>query len=152
MPQLSEHQLLKSNSLVLRFVYDRGASSTVENNEQGAGPDEEEQVKLPELAKGEALKLKEILQGQHFTQPPPRFNEASMIKTLEELGIGRPSTYSATVATIVDRKYVEKQGKTLIPTALGKQVNLLLVEHFGSIVDVGFHCTNGARPRSYRRR
>jgi DNA topoisomerase-1 len=120
------------------IVYDRGASSTVENNEQGAGPDEEAPVKLPELAKGEALKLKEILQGQHFTQPPPRFNEASMIKTLEELGIGRPSTYSATVATIVDRKYVEKQGKTLIPTALGKQVNLLLVEHFGSIVDVGF--------------
>jgi DNA topoisomerase-1 len=122
------------------IVYDRGAQSTVENNEQQDvdNPNEEEQIKLPELAKGEALKLKEVHQAQHFTQPPPRFNEASMIKTLEELGIGRPSTYQATVATIVDRKYVEKQGKTLIPTALGKQVNLLLVEHFGAIVDVGF--------------
>ncbi|HEY9755201.1 MAG TPA: type I DNA topoisomerase [Oculatellaceae cyanobacterium] len=120
------------------IVYDRGAQATVENNEQGGAPEEEEQAKLPELAKGEALKHKDILQTQHFTQPPPRFNEASMIKHLEELGIGRPSTYQATVATIVDRKYVERQGKTLIPTALGKQVNLLLCEHFSNIVDVGF--------------
>jgi DNA topoisomerase-1 len=120
------------------IVYDRGAQVTAENNEQGSEPDEEEQAKLPEVSKGETLKHKDLLQAQHFTQPPPRFNEASMIKHLEELGIGRPSTYQATVATIVDRKYVERQGKTLVPTALGKQVNLLLVEHFSSIVDVGF--------------
>ncbi len=94
---------------------------------------------LPEgINKGEELKLKELLQGQHFTQPPPRFNEASLVKTLEELGIGRPSTYAATVNTIVDRKYVEKQNKTLIPTKLGQAVNKLLVEHFGAIIDVGF--------------
>ncbi|CAN5290115.1 type I DNA topoisomerase [soil metagenome] len=111
---------------------DPDSESTVDPNA------EEEALNLPDLNKGEALKLKEILPGQHFTQPPPRFSEASLVKTLEELGIGRPSTYAATVATIVDRKYVEKQQKTLIPTKLGKAVNLLLVEHFGSIVEVGF--------------
>jgi len=99
---------------------------------------EEEAVNLPDLTKGEVLKLKSLNPAQHFTQPPPRYSEASLVKTLEELGIGRPSTYAATVATIVDRKYVEKLNKQLVPTKLGKAVNLLLVEHFGSIVDVGF--------------
>lgn len=99
----------------------------------------EEAGTLPEgLAEDDKLKLKELHQGQHFTQPPPRYNEASLVKTLEELGIGRPSTYAATVNTIVDRKYVEKINKMLVPTKLGKAVNLLLVEHFGNIVDVGF--------------
>lgn len=100
--------------------------------------DEAEATNLPELTKGENLKLKDLNPAQHFTQPPPRYSEASLVKTLEELGIGRPSTYAATVATIVDRKYVEKINKQLVPTKLGKAVNLLLVEHFGSIVDVGF--------------
>jgi DNA topoisomerase I len=127
------------------IVYSHGASSAAEaaaneeNNGNGAeGDQDEQQTKLPEMTKAEILKLKELQSAQHFTQPPPRFNEASLIKTLEELGIGRPSTYSATVNTIVDRKYVEKQGKMLVPTKLGKAVNLLLVEHFGTIVDVGF--------------
>ncbi|MBY0359125.1 MAG: type I DNA topoisomerase [Candidatus Obscuribacterales bacterium] len=93
---------------------------------------------LPELSKGEEVKLKDLDSKQHFTQPPPRFNEASLVKTLEELGIGRPSTYVATVATIVDRKYVERTNKMLIPTKLGRAVNEMLVEHFGNIVDVGF--------------
>jgi DNA topoisomerase-1 len=123
------------------IVYNNGAQSAADATEESPGEGEEkeeEQLKLPELTKGEVLKIKEVQSEQHFTQPPPRFNEASMVKTLEELGIGRPSTYSATVNTIVDRKYVEKQVKTLVPTKLGKAVNLLLVEHFGSIVDVGF--------------
>lgn len=124
------------------IVYDHGARAASEEKEQ-AESDEAvdanvETVRLPELKKGESLNLKEMHKEQHFTQPPPRYNEASLVKTLEELGIGRPSTYAATVATIVDRKYVEKQGKQLAPTQLGKTVNLLLVEHFGSIVDVGF--------------
>jgi DNA topoisomerase I len=111
--------------------------------QDGAAPSDEDGPddlgSLPEqLAKGDKLKLKELHKDQHFTQPPPRFNEASLVKALEELGIGRPSTYAATVNTVVERKYVERQGKTLIPTALGKAVNLVLVEHFGSIVDVGF--------------
>jgi len=104
----------------------------------GSTEPEEEAVNLPDLTKGEVLKCKSLTPGQHFTQPPPRYSEASLVKTLEELGIGRPSTYAATVATIVDRKYVEKLNKQLVPTKLGKAVNLLLVEHFGSIVDVGF--------------
>lgn len=93
---------------------------------------------LPELSKNDSLKLKDLDPKQHFTQPPPRFSEASLVKTLEELGIGRPSTYVATVATIIDRKYVERIQKTLIPTKLGRAVNEMLVEHFGNIVDVGF--------------
>lgn len=125
------------------IVYSHGATSAgeevSESNGNGAEQaQEEEQTKLPELSKGEVLKLKAIKDGQHFTQPPPRYNDASLIKMLEELGISRPSTYQATVATIVDRKYVEKQGKMLVPTKLGKAVNVLLVEHFGTIVDVGF--------------
>jgi DNA topoisomerase I len=105
-------------------------------------PDEEETeetvASLPDLSEGEEVKLKGLDPKQHFTQPPPRFNEASLVKTLEELGIGRPSTYATTVATILDRKYVEKQGKMLVPTKLGKAVNELLVEHFSDIVDVSF--------------
>ena len=93
---------------------------------------------LPELSKGDELKLKDLDPKQHFTQPPPRFSEASLVKTLEELGIGRPSTYVATVATIIDRKYVERVVKTLVPTKLGRAVNEMLVAHFGNIVDVGF--------------
>jgi DNA topoisomerase-1 len=104
----------------------------------GNSDQDEETAHLPDVSKGEALKLKSLNPAQHFTQPPPRYSEASMVKTLEELGIGRPSTYSATIATIVDRKYVERLAKQLVPTKLGKAVNLLLVEHFGSIVDVGF--------------
>jgi DNA topoisomerase-1 len=110
-----------------------------ESNGDGTGEHEQEEAtNLPELTKGESLKLKGVTPAQHFTQPPPRYSEASLVKTLEELGIGRPSTYAATVATIVDRKYVEKTNKQLVPTKLGKAVNLLLVEHFGSIVDVSF--------------
>ncbi len=93
---------------------------------------------LPELSKGDEVKLKQLDPRQHFTQPPPRYTEASLVKMLEELGIGRPSTYATTVATIIDRKYVERQQKMLVPTKLGKAVNEMLVEHFGNIVDVGF--------------
>jgi DNA topoisomerase-1 len=123
------------------IVYGKSAKmgdAESENNGDGNEETGDDQTNLPELSKGEVLKLKSLNPAQHFTQPPPRFSEASLVKTLEELGIGRPSTYQATVATIVDRKYVEKLAKQLVPTKLGKAVNLLLVEHFGSIVDVGF--------------
>ncbi len=123
------------------IVYDRAAkvtqSETDEENGEGEGH-EEETENLPVVKEGEALNLKELVKNQHFTQPPPRYTEATLVKTLEELGIGRPSTYAATVATIIDRKYVERQNKALIPTKLGQAVNLLLVEHFGNIVDVSF--------------
>ena len=110
------------------------------NRESKESDDEDSEATdhLPELHKNDSLKLKQLDPKQHFTQPPPRFSEASLVKTLEELGIGRPSTYVATVATIIDRKYVERQVKTLVPTKLGRAVNDMLVQHFGNIVDVGF--------------
>lgn len=124
------------------IVYDRLSKDVATDSESaqdsGNAEDEDEATNLPELEKGEALKLKELKSDQHFTQPPPRYSEASLVKTLEELGIGRPSTYAATVNTIVDRKYVERVQKALSPTKLGQAVNALLVEHFGNIVDVGF--------------
>jgi DNA topoisomerase-1 len=120
------------------IVYNRPKTNDPDQESTGDHSGDDDMTNLPDLKKGEALKLKAIDPGQHFTQPPPRFSEASLVKTLEELGIGRPSTYAATVATIIDRKYVERLNKQLVPTKLGKAVNLLLVEHFGSIVDIGF--------------
>ncbi|MFM7469631.1 MAG: type I DNA topoisomerase [Vampirovibrionales bacterium] len=93
---------------------------------------------LPELAKGHPCPMRSITSKQHFTEPPPRYNEASLVKVMEELGIGRPSTYAPTIATIQDRGYANKEGKTLIPTELGKTVNKLLVAHFPTIVDTHF--------------
>ena len=75
---------------------------------------------------------------QHFTQPPPRYTEASLVRTLEEKGIGRPSTYSPTISTIINRGYVTREQKRLIPTELGKIVNELMSEHFPEIVDIAF--------------
>lgn len=93
---------------------------------------------IPELNKDDVLNLKKIDPKQHFTQPPPRYSEASLVKTLEELGVGRPSTYAPTIAVIQDRGYVIKEEKSLVPTALGKTVNTLLVKHFPDIVDSNF--------------
>lgn len=103
-----------------------------EEDEESAG------AVLPELEKGAKMTLVEVHPKQHFTEPPPRFNEASLVKTLEELGIGRPSTYAPTIGTVQDRGYVIKEDKALKPTALGRAVNKLLVEHFKDIVDVNF--------------
>jgi DNA topoisomerase-1 len=135
----ASHTDVKFAGFMLVYSRTLKTSETEESPNGDGSEDLEETGTLPEgLKKGEEVKLKELHKNQHFTQPPPRYNEASLVKTLEELGIGRPSTYMPTIATIVDRKYVEKQGKTLLPTKLGQTVNLLLVEHFGSIVDVGF--------------
>jgi len=101
-------------------------------------PTKSEEVILPKLAEKEKLDLIKIISEQHFTQPPARFNEASLIKVLEELGIGRPSTYAPTISTIQDRGYVEKIEKRLHPQEIGIIVNKLLVEHFPKIVDVEF--------------
>lgn len=100
--------------------------------------DDEKESKLPELNEGEELNLLQILPGQHFTEPPPRYNEASLIKALEEHGIGRPSTYAPTIKTILDRLYVRLDGKKFVPTNLGIVVNDVLKKHFGNIVNVEF--------------
>ncbi len=100
--------------------------------------EDEERKPLPELAKGEPLDLLQLLPEQHFTEPPPRYSEATLVKALEERGIGRPSTYAPILATIQERGYVERIEKRLHPTELGILVNDLLVEHFGNVVDVDF--------------
>ncbi|HLU08133.1 MAG TPA: DNA topoisomerase, partial [Oceanobacillus sp.] len=101
--------------------------------------DEDEGRILPELTVGELLDLLELLPAQHFTQPPPRYTEASLVRTLEEYGIGRPSTYAPTVAVIQDREYVVKQDKDrLVPTETGKIVNDLLTKHFTEVMDYQF--------------
>ena len=94
--------------------------------------------KLPELNEGESLLLDRLLPEQKFTQPPSRYTEATLIKAMEEQGIGRPSTYAPTISTIQDRLYVEKDKKFLLPTELGKTVTVLLEEQFNNIVDVAF--------------
>src|SRR5581483_4990529 len=105
---------------------------------EGQDSDEEKEGALPALTKGETLDLIGLLPNQHFTQPPPRYTEASLIKTMEEEGIGRPSTYAPTIATIQERRYVERVQKQLKPTELGRAVNSLLVEQFPNVVDVKF--------------
>lgn len=100
--------------------------------------EEEEGGILPNLKAGETLKINDIKPTQHFTQPPPRYSEATLVKTLEEKGIGRPSTYAAILSTIQDRKYVHKAEGRFSPTELGTVVNDLLVERFPELIDIGF--------------
>ncbi|MCG8642056.1 MAG: type I DNA topoisomerase, partial [Desulfobacterales bacterium] len=97
-----------------------------------------ENQKLPDLNEGDILNLKELKSEQHFTQPPPRYTEASLVKALEENGIGRPSTYAPIVATIQQRGYVTREGKSLLPTELGFIVTDLLISHFPDVTDVEF--------------
>jgi DNA topoisomerase-1 len=100
--------------------------------------DEDSERRLPPLNEREALDLMQLLPVQHFTEPPPRYTEASLVKELERLGIGRPSTYAPTISTVIDRKYVEVKDKKLLPTTLGRVVTDLLVAHFPNIVDYSF--------------
>ncbi|MEW5766955.1 MAG: type I DNA topoisomerase [bacterium] len=102
-----------------------------EKKEEGIGV-------LPPLAKGDILILLKLTPNQHFTQPPPRYNEASLVKTLEEKGIGRPSTYAAIIGVITARDYVKREGGRFYPTELGMLVNDLLVENFPRVLDFGF--------------
>ena len=93
---------------------------------------------LPQVENGDKVDLKELLPEQHFTQPPARYSEATLVKALEENGIGRPSTYAPIMSTVVDRGYVTKEGKYLKPLDVGYVVNDLLVKHFSDIVDINF--------------
>ncbi len=126
-----EH-LFKASGFSVRFDgYTRLYTETQDN-------DEEQGTNLPRLEEGEQLNLKELKPGQHFTQPPPRYTEATLIRELEENGIGRPSTYAPTLSTILQRGYVEREGKALKPTIVGETVTRLMKEQFGKIVDVKF--------------
>ncbi|MBD5117227.1 MAG: type I DNA topoisomerase [Ruminococcaceae bacterium] len=122
----------KSNGYTVKFDgFTRLYTEASESDEENGGA-------LPKLTAGEALTVKELAGNQHFTQPPPRYNEASLIKALEENGIGRPSTYAPTISTILDRHYVEFEQKQLKPTPLGDTITVLLEDHFKHIVDVKF--------------
>lgn len=105
---------------------------------EGTDEAEEKAKMLPTLTSGQPLKLKELLPEQHFTQPPPRYTEATIVKAMEEDGIGRPSTYAPTIATITARGYVAREGKSLYPTELGYIVTDLMKENFSDIVDIEF--------------
>ena len=108
----------------------------VEGNDNGQ--EEEDSTSIPALEVNQEVKKKKLNAKQSFTEPPARYTEASLVKELEAKGIGRPSTYSPTITTILERRYIEKEKKQLVPTELGEVVNKLLTENFGDIVDVEF--------------
>ncbi|BDV44066.1 DNA topoisomerase 1 [Geotalea uraniireducens] len=120
------------------YIEGTDAASDVEEP-KGKGDDKEQ--KLPLLAEGESLDLQKLLPEQHFTQPPPRYTEASLVKTLEEYGIGRPSTYASIMNTLVERKYARLDSKRFFPEDVGMVVNDLLVNHFTRYVDYNFTAT-----------
>ena len=105
---------------------------------EGTDTKEQEVGMLPDLEENQELKKNKINPKQSFTEPPPRYTEATLVKALEEKGIGRPSTYSPTITTILERRYIEKEQKQLVPTELGKVVNKLLTDNFSDIINVEF--------------
>src|SRR5262249_11324968 len=109
-----------------------------EGKDQKDEDDEELKHRLPAVEAGEALKYKGILPEQHFTEPPPRFNEATLVKELESDGVGRPSTYASILSTIQEREYVKKDGGRFVPTELGMVVTDLLLESFNNLFDVRY--------------
>ena len=128
----------KANGQTLKFkgfmtLYVESDDSKVDNKKK-----KEEDAIIPELTINQEVKKQKIDPKQSFTEPPPRYTEASLVKALEEKGIGRPSTYSPTITTILERRYVEKEQKQLVPTELGKIVNKLLVENFPDVINVEF--------------
>lgn len=130
--------LLRATGSILKFPGFLSVFSEMKEETQNGSKEEEKEVELPELKNGEKLPLKDIKKEQHFTQPPPRYTEATLVKELEEKGIGRPSTYATIVSTIQERKYVAKSKGRLYPTPLGIKVNELLVQNFPEIMDVTF--------------
>ena len=105
---------------------------------EGKDEEDEENAPLPKLEKDMLLVLREIAGNQHFTQPPARYTEATLVKAMEESGIGRPSTYAPTISTILSREYIEREGKTLKPTPLGEIITAVMKENFPEIVDIKF--------------
>jgi DNA topoisomerase-1 len=121
--------LLRSSGSIMRF----------DGFLKAYGQQDEKDTLLPEsIAEGDVLSLEDLDEKQHFTQPPPRYTEASLIKELEEKGIGRPSTYAPIISTIQERGYVRMEQRAFVPTELGRDVNDLLVKHYPHILDIGF--------------
>ncbi len=128
----------RASGSVVKFPGFMAVYMEEKSEDQAPGEDENGEAVLPPLAEGEELKLISLEPKQHFTQPPPRFSEALLVKTLEEKGIGRPSTYASIISTIQDRHYVQKVENRFRPTELGVLVNDLLVNHFPVVMDVAF--------------
>jgi DNA topoisomerase-1 len=120
-----------------KTLFDGFAAVYTEGRDDGADEDDAERA-LPALREDEVTTVRDVTPTQHFTEPPPRFTEATLIKALEEHGIGRPSTYAATISTILDRGYVRVEERRLHPELIGEIVTDLLVEHFGDYVDLAF--------------
>lgn len=123
--------LFRANGSVLKYegyLYVYKKNETESDNEE----------KMPEINKEDAIRLEKLLDEQHFTQPPPRFTEAALVKTLEELGIGRPSTYSAIITILLSRRYITKEAKSLYPTELGSIVNEIMENNFHDIINIDF--------------
>jgi DNA topoisomerase I len=127
--------IIKFPGFMAVYIEGKDEAKTDEEAEENASP---EGASLPPLRAGDLLKQESLTPRQHFTQPPPRYTEASLVKELEEKGIGRPSTYAAIMSTIVEREYVEKKGAAFGPTELGLIVNDLLVESFPDLFNVTF--------------
>ena len=127
--------LVRATGSVLKFP---GFTAVYSEGRDDAAPEDEDNPPLPVLEKDELLRYLGVHPEQHFTQPPPRYTDATLIKALEELGIGRPSTYATILATIQNRGYVERADRKFRPTELGRVVNDLLVANFSAIVDTGF--------------
>ena len=129
--------LLRASGSTLRFSGFLVVYEAARDEDQHL--EEDDDVRIPAgLEEGQKQILKRLIPEQHFTQPPPRYTEASLVQTLEEYGIGRPSTYAPTLSTILDRGYVERDNKRLVPTETGLLVNDLLVRHFPEIVETSF--------------
>lgn len=102
------------------------------------GDDKTKKMDLPKLSEGDVVTVLDYVHEQHFTTPPPRYNDASLVKFLEESGIGRPSTYAPTINTLINRYYVVRSGRQLVPTVLGRIVNDIMVKHFAALVSIDF--------------
>jgi len=131
---------LKATGSVMRFLgfMQLYVESTDEVTGAEGGEEAEQNFQLPDLKQGDQLTLRELIPAQHFTQPPPYYNEATLVKALEENGVGRPSTYAAIISTIQEKEYVTLTNRKFEPTELGRLVNDLLVQHFPNILDVEF--------------
>ena len=130
--------MFRANGQVIKFDgFIKVYTETKEDDEKDDDSDYEE-GRLPELSAKELLNFIGLIKGQHFTEPPPRYTDASLIKTLESYGVGRPSTYAPTLATIQDRGYAEKEDKKYKPTEIGFSVNDMLVENFPEVIDINF--------------
>ncbi|HEY3515869.1 MAG TPA: DNA topoisomerase I [Gammaproteobacteria bacterium] len=114
-----------------------GFIAVYQEGQDDAGTDEQDRI-LPAVAEGDRLTLKDVLSAQHFTEPPPRYSEATLVKALEEFGIGRPSTYASIISTLRNREYVEMDNRRFIPTDVGRVVNRFLTQFFSQYVDYEF--------------